>query len=36
MIEFANDITVGYASLGGQLEELLQKLEKPILKIESK
>jgi predicted Rossmann fold nucleotide-binding protein DprA/Smf involved in DNA uptake len=36
MIEFANDITVGYASPGGQLEELLQKVEKPILKIESK
>lgn len=36
MIELADNITVGYASPGGQLEQLLQKAEKQILKIESK
>jgi len=36
MIDLADSITVGFASAGGQLEELLQKVEKPILKIESK
>lgn len=36
MISLANQITIGFASEGGQLEELLKKVEKPILKIESK
>lgn len=36
MTDLADSITVGYASEGGQLEELLKKVEKPILKIESK
>jgi predicted Rossmann fold nucleotide-binding protein DprA/Smf involved in DNA uptake len=33
MIELADNITVGYASPGGQLEELLKGTEKPINKI---
>jgi len=33
MIELAENITVGYASAGGQLEELLKGIEKPIIKI---
>jgi predicted Rossmann fold nucleotide-binding protein DprA/Smf involved in DNA uptake len=33
MIDLADSITVGYASAGGQLEELLKGIEKPIIKI---
>lgn len=33
MIELADNITLGYASPGGQLEELLKGVEKPINKI---
>ena len=33
MIDLADSITVGYASAGGQLEELLNGIEKPINKI---
>jgi predicted Rossmann fold nucleotide-binding protein DprA/Smf involved in DNA uptake len=33
MIALADSITVGYASAGGQLEELLKGIEKPINKI---
>jgi len=33
MIDLADSITVGFASAGGQLEELLKGIEKPINKI---
>ena len=33
MIDLADGITVGFASAGGQLEELLKGIEKPIYKI---
>jgi len=33
MIDLADSITVGFASAGGQLEELLKGIEKPIYKI---
>jgi len=34
MIDLADSITVGFASAGGQLEELLKGIEKPIIKID--
>lgn len=34
MTDLANNITVGYASPGGQLEKLLAEIEKPITKIQ--
>ena len=34
MIDLADNITVGYASEGGQLEKLLQDIEKPIARIQ--
>ena len=33
MIDLAESITIGFASAGGQLEELLRGIEKPINKI---
>ena len=33
MIELAEQITIGYASVGGKLEELLKGIEKPIYRI---
>ena len=33
MIDLADNITIGFASPGGQLEELLKGIEKPINKI---
>jgi hypothetical protein len=33
MIELADNITIGYASEGGQLEKLLRNIEKPITRI---
>jgi predicted Rossmann fold nucleotide-binding protein DprA/Smf involved in DNA uptake len=33
MIDLADQITIGYASQGGQLEELLKGIEKPINKV---
>jgi hypothetical protein len=34
MIDLADNITVGFASEGGQLEKLLQDIEKPIARIQ--
>jgi predicted Rossmann fold nucleotide-binding protein DprA/Smf involved in DNA uptake len=34
MTDLSDKITVGYSSTGGQLEKLLQNIEKPITKIE--
>jgi predicted Rossmann fold nucleotide-binding protein DprA/Smf involved in DNA uptake len=34
MTDLADNITVGYASKGGQLEKLLQDIEKPITRIQ--
>jgi len=33
MIDLADNITIGFASAGGQLEEVLKGIEKPIDKI---
>jgi hypothetical protein len=33
MIELANNLTVGYASAGGQLEKLLLLTNKPVIRI---
>jgi hypothetical protein len=33
MTDLADQITIGYASPGGQLEDLLKEIEKPINKI---